>query len=122
MSEEFSRPEKLKFPTVYYTFQAKDKNSDELVNYRVQDVPEEYFDKAVALMEHHFLTEETLCVSKKLYESAEKKKDILEVYYGLLMKFKVSLACFREGSDDLVAINLMNFAYKDEKTDPAMVS
>jgi len=120
MSAKYTRPAELKFPTVYYTFQAKDKGSDELVNYRVQDVPEEYFDRVIDLLTKYYLTEETLCITKKLSDDEKVANEMKALIMGIL-KRKLSLACFREGSDDLVGVNVMSVAYKDDTTGYAMV-
>lgn len=39
MGLSWKRPDNVPFPQVWLKFQAKDINSDDLVNYRVQDLP-----------------------------------------------------------------------------------
>lgn len=103
---KFERPKHLEFPKVYHTFQAKDVDSDNLVSYRVQDLPVEYYEKAVELMVKYQLPEETLAASKKLVES-EEALEICKFFIGEVFLEKLSLACFKEGSDELVAVNAM---------------
>lgn len=37
---EWKRPQTLEYPKVWHTFRARDLNSDELVEYCIQDLPE----------------------------------------------------------------------------------
>lgn len=103
---KFERPKNLEFPKVYHTFQAKDVDSDNLVTYRVQDLPEEYYEKALELMKNYQLPEETLAASKKLVES-EDALEICKAFIGGVFMEKLSLACFKDGCDELVAVNVM---------------
>lgn len=103
---KFVRPESATYPQVYYAFNAKDKDSDVVVSYRVQDLPEEYFVKAVDLMVKHFLADETFCACRKLNES----KKAVEEFRGLWQRCfaeKLSLACFKDGSDELISVNAL---------------
>lgn len=61
MSDSWIRPKDIPFPSTWWTFKAKDLESDDLVEYRVQDLPEEYYDEALELMHKHFINDETLC-------------------------------------------------------------
>lgn len=59
---EWKRPEHLPYPSVWLRFKAKkSKDSDELVDYRVQDLPEERFEEALQHMIDNFLHDENTC-------------------------------------------------------------
>lgn len=47
---QWKRPESLKFPKIWLTFKAKDIDSDELVEYCIQDLPESRFQDAMDFM------------------------------------------------------------------------
>lgn len=114
---KFQRPESLSFPHVYYTFKAKDKDSDSIVEYRVQDLPEEFYDSALELIVKHFLPEETFCMCKKISESTMSVKANRD-FYRETFKNRLSIACFKnDGSDEsLVAVNVLVVkSKKDEK-------
>lgn len=53
----WERPQNLvPYPNVWLEFNAKEsKNSDRLVKYRVQDLPEDRFNDAIDHVEKHFL-------------------------------------------------------------------
>ena len=61
------RPENVPYPSVWHRFQAKDTESDEIVNYVVQDLPEDRFEEAVKHMVKFFVHDEPLCESKGLF-------------------------------------------------------
>jgi hypothetical protein len=111
---KFERPKNLSFPHVYYTFKVKDKGSDHVVEYRVQDLTEEYFETALDLIVAHFVPEETFCLCKRISESLKSINAICEFYRGVFKK-RLSIACFKNEGDDkeLVAVNV--FVVKESK-------
>lgn len=46
---KWNRPNTVEYPKVWHTFKAKDLDSDEMVKYRIQDLP---FDRADDVFEH----------------------------------------------------------------------
>lgn len=58
---KWQRPGSLGFPRVWHTFQAKDIGSDELVEYRIKDLPEDRFDEALEFIVPLFSKDEPLC-------------------------------------------------------------
>lgn len=55
------------YPNVWLKFSAKSKNSDISVNFRVQDLPEDRFEDAIAFMKKIYIAGEPLAqsISKK---------------------------------------------------------
>uniref|UniRef100_A0A336LW64 CSON004142 protein n=1 Tax=Culicoides sonorensis TaxID=179676 RepID=A0A336LW64_CULSO len=116
MSKEWKRPSNVPFPSVWLTFKAKDLETDNLVEYRVQDLPEEYYDKALKLMELDFLRDEAMCSATELLKDPVSVKEIMELWRGVLDQ-KIVLACFRENSKELVGLNMVAVQLKDDKFD-----
>lgn len=56
----WERPESLKYPKIWHTFRAKDTESDELVEYRIQDLPESRFDEVLNVILPNFLKDEPI--------------------------------------------------------------
>lgn len=106
MSLEFVCPENSSFPIVHYKFLAKGLNSDELVEYRVQDLPEEYNERAIDFMLEYFLPDEPFqqACSQEVREGAAGR---LGNFYKEVVKSRVSLVCFAEGSEEIVGLNLL---------------
>lgn len=59
----WSRPDNVPFPSIWWKFKAKDLETDNFVEYRIQDLPEEYYDAALQQMQEHFLKDEAMCSS-----------------------------------------------------------
>jgi hypothetical protein len=106
---KFTRPQSLTFPSVYYKFKAKDRYSEQLVEYQVQDLPEEYIESAIERFVHEFVPDEELCIALNL-ESKPDSLEALRVDWRNTMSERLSLACFKCGSDELVAVNCMDIA------------
>lgn len=114
---KFKRPESLSFPQIYYTFKAKDTNSEEIIEYRVQDLPEEKYEQAVDFMVKYFIPDETFCASRGIPDKPNAIKEFHKFWVAAL-KEKLSIACFRnDGSDELVGANVLLVSSKDDKND-----
>lgn len=57
---KWKRPETSEYPKTWLTFQAKDIDSNELVEYRIQDLPESRYEEAVQFMAANFCKDEPL--------------------------------------------------------------
>lgn len=108
---KFTRPESLPFPTTYREFSTCNDNG---FKFRIQEIPEELFDEAIDLLDKHLFNEETIHVSKKIAESAEKR-EISKQFYREAMNEILSIGCFDENSGELVAINVMAVSSKDDE-------
>jgi hypothetical protein len=106
MSGTWQRPRDLKFPVEYYKFVTKDRDSENLVEYRVEDIPESRYEEACRFMVKHFVPYEPKLVAR----NGQNDPVLCEDYYNKYMhgiKQKVSVACFREGSDEFVGVNIL---------------
>lgn len=111
----FKRPENLPFPQTYYTFKAKDKNRDNIIEYRVQDLPEDYYEQAVEFMLKYFIPDETFCASRNLPNKPEALRKFGQ-FWRETIKEKFSIACFRnDGSSELVGANVLAISSKDDE-------
>lgn len=63
-SKDWKRNTDSDYPRVWVKFMAKDLNSDDLVEYRVEDLTEDRFDDAVDHMLTYFVKDEPICKSK----------------------------------------------------------
>lgn len=67
MQLSWRRPSNVPFPCTWHTFKAKDVDSDGLVDYTVEDLPEERNDEAIQHMIEYYLHGEPLAKSKGLH-------------------------------------------------------
>jgi ribosomal protein S18 acetylase RimI-like enzyme len=107
------RVEGFVFPQIYHTFQAKDKNSNELVKYYIQDAPEDRFEEIVKFMATYFLPYEPMTVNKGISKD-EKCVNFRKEIIKEKLKNKVSICCFKENCEDLVAVNVMVILRQNE--------
>lgn len=80
---KWSRPQTTEFPKIWKTFLATDINSEQLVEYRIQDLPESRFDDAIKHMISNYLQGEPVtCVLSKF---------IFRLRYGIILHRKISI-------------------------------
>lgn len=106
MSEVWKRPRELEFPVQFYKFVTRDPDTNKLVEYRVEDIPESRYEEACRFMVKHFVPYEP----KLVVRNGQHDPQVMEDYYNKYMhgiKQKVSVACVKKGSDELVAVNIL---------------
>lgn len=116
------RPENLQFPQTFYEFKAKDNKSDKIVEYRVQDLPEELYESALQLYLKDFFPDEVFCSSRKLQEKDFGFNELID-FWRDAFKNRLTLACFKNNgnNNELVAVNVMVINSKDDDHDLSMV-
>uniref|UniRef100_A0A182JE85 Uncharacterized protein n=1 Tax=Anopheles atroparvus TaxID=41427 RepID=A0A182JE85_ANOAO len=110
----WKRPENVPYPAVWHTFQAKDTDSDRLVTYRVQDLPESRFEEAVAHMLEHFVFDEPTCRAKNIVGEQQSVDEIADLWREFV-KQKLVIVCFKEGDDEIAGMNMLYIAEQDDK-------
>lgn len=101
------------FPHIYSKFTRPDKNNVDLVEYWIQDLPENRFEDAVEFLNKHMHYDEPMYDCKKLCEDI----NALEIVNGMYQEYlshKVSLVCFKENSDEIIGFNILKIMTKDE--------
>lgn len=59
----WKRPQTTEFPKIWRTFKARDLDSDELVGYHIQDLPESRFEDAITHMIANYLKDRVVCLT-----------------------------------------------------------
>jgi hypothetical protein len=129
---KFQRPQNIPFPLVYGTFysgnelgdkDADNKCRDEVIEYRIQEIPVELYEEAADFMVKHHLNGEIFAES---LEFAKRPLAVQELRNSWLnvMKEKVSICCFanENGIDTLVAVNVLYICSKDDSKSNFIVS
>lgn len=107
--ERWKRPSNLKFPIIYSKFNIKGEE------YRIEDIPEDRFEEACKFMLKHFVPYEPKLVSR----NGKDDPLVLEDYFNMYMsgiKQKVSVACFKDKSNDFVAISILEVLGRNDAT------
>lgn len=60
IESEWKRPESSEYPKIWHTFKARDIDSNDLVEYRIQDLPESRFAEAIKMMSTAFCRDEPI--------------------------------------------------------------
>lgn len=116
MTYNFKRPSILAFPQVYYKFKANDNNSNNVVDYIVQDLPEEIIDDAIKMLIEDYLSGEPFALALNLLDKPRAIKHYAEFWRGIINE-KLSIACSKnDGSSELVGVNLLVVNSKDDVT------
>lgn len=107
----WKRPESVPFPSVWLKFKARDVNSDNLIEYRVQDLTEDDFEVAFGHMKTHFLKDEVMNNAMELWKDEAAIADLYKIWKEMV-KQRLSLACFRENSNEMVGCNILYLSVK----------
>lgn len=112
----WKRPESVPFPSVWLKFKAKDIDSDDLIEYRVQDMTETDFEVAFDHMNTYFLKDEVMNDAMELWKDEVGIKDLYKIWKEMV-KQRLSLACFKENSNEMVGCNILYMSEKGVKED-----
>lgn len=74
---KWKRPDSVEYPKVWCRFQARDLNSDKLVVYRIEDLPESRIEEALLHMKENYMVDEPLglALGKSLQFSIRDSKN-----------------------------------------------
>jgi len=118
----WSRPENIEFPQIYSRFVALDCDSeDKVVEYRVEDLQEDRFEDAVTIIRDKHLMDEPMKSSKGVRDCPVSVQEMIENLWNMLRQ-KISLVCYRKGSDEIVAVNILGVITETESDAPLNVS
>lgn len=110
---EFKRPESVSYPQIYSTFKAIVKDSNEVEEFIVQDLTEEFFDRAVEfIVENHARGAVFHKAANTLIGESGFKK-VGESYRNGL-KEKVSLICLKKETNEIAGLNVLVVKAKDQ--------
>ncbi|CAG9810678.1 unnamed protein product [Chironomus riparius] len=89
--------------STYFTLQAQNNKSNKIIEYRIQDLPDDRFLEAINLFCEDFLPDEPMTSSRNLHGNENGKKEICNIWMDI-MKQRLSIACFRNdgGGDETV--------------------
>lgn len=117
----WSRPDDVGFPLTYSRFKALDGESNErLVEYRIEDLHEDRFEDAVNIIREKHLVDEPMKSSKGVRDCPISVREMTENLWGMLRQ-NISLVCYQEGSDEIVAVNILGVITEAESNAPHKV-
>jgi len=99
---------------IYSTFKAKDKDSDEIIEYSIQDIPEDKFEEAINLYFEHFINDEPLAEVRKLHENKNALIELRHVWMEGIKKSRLGVACFK-CDGEMVGVNILSITDKSDE-------
>lgn len=96
----------------YRTFRALDLDGKTEVEYRVQGYPKDRIEEALKFNGESFLKHEPMTKTRDVINQPEALEEFLNMLRDI-MHHGVSLACFKENSDEIISTNIL--AVKNEK-------
>lgn len=109
----WTRPITIPHPNVWLKFKARDVLTDDLVEYTVQDLPEERFEEAIEMMAKGFLADIPLVKLKNGANDMEYVEDVTRIWKGIV-KQKMSHVCFKESSQEIVGLKMNYLSSKGD--------
>lgn len=104
MVTKFFRPKDSPYPKIYQTFKAKSLHNDELVEFHIQDLTEDHFEKAIEMFVEDFMPEETFQVAVDL-AGKDFSAEAYEQEFSAAFKERCSLGCFVCETNELVGVD-----------------
>lgn len=118
----WKRPENIAHPQVWIRFMAPDSDQNgKLVEYRVQDLPEERFADAIDFMSGYYLESSPMISSTDISLDTAAVQEFKDGSWFVVNQ-KMTLVCFKENSDEIVGLNFLIVFNKAESHDPPNVS
>lgn len=112
MSLSWTRPKSVEFPKVYLRFETTDRENDgSYSKYHIEDLQENRFDEVISIMKYKHLNDEPMYSSKRIREDPTSFQEMATNWTNML-KQCISIVCFKEGSDDIIAVSWILFKLK----------
>lgn len=103
---KWKRPDSVEYPRVWYTFKARDIDSDNLVSYRIQDLPIDRVDDYYRHLHVNYIPDESLARILD-YASDPFVYEDYERCWAPIIAQRTALVCFKDGSDEIIGTNLV---------------
>lgn len=116
MVEKYVRSKDGLYPIIHHTFKAKASNSDNLVEYYVQDLTKDHIEKAIDFILKWLTPEETFQQAAKLSQNEAAVK-VMRGYFKEKLEERVSLICFESGTNNLVGLTALTVISKGHEVD-----
>lgn len=116
---EFERPEGSLYPKIFNSFEAKFKDCDKVEEYFIQDLTEEYFDRAVDFIVENHAKGGVLHRASNTLSSENGLMNVRQKYRSIFEE-KVSLICFKSGSQEIAGLNALCIKTKENFIIPSV--
>lgn len=105
MNCSWRRPSSAEQSLIYSIFEASDVFGEKCT-YKIEDLSEDKFESALEILRENFIENDPMMSSKMVINDLLSVEEIIE-YWRKLLKQKISIVCYREGSCDIVGLSLL---------------
>lgn len=116
----FERRRSLTNPTIYHTFKARDLHSNQIIEFRVQDFPLDRIEEGIQYMIQNFFEDEVMGKTRRIKSDRQAVLEISQFWREVLQR-GFSIACFKENSNDIIAMNVLSVSSVNDKKSNAHV-
>lgn len=109
---EFKRPDGSLYPLIYGTFSVKVKDGDEVEEFYIQDLTENFFDQAVDFIVANHARGAVFQRAAKTLADDSGIQRVREMYRNVF-KEKISLICLKMDTNEVVGLNALGVKSKD---------
>lgn len=110
---QWKRPASVEFPKIWHTFKARDIQSDNLVEYRVQGLPLNRADDYIEHLLTNFYGEEPAGKALGIHDDPYGADDYKRFWMPIIAQ-RTTLVCFKDGSDEIVGANVVYIKTKGD--------
>lgn len=110
---EFKRPAGTLYPIIYSTFKVKASDSDELEEFLIQDLTENFFDDAVDFIVENHARGAVFHRAAKTLEGDSGIQRVREMYRNVF-KEKISLICLKVSTNEIAGLNALHIKSRDD--------
>lgn len=109
----WTRPDHVPYPNIWLKFKANDVETDDLVEYSIEDLPEDRFDEAIKIMSTNFLADAPMSKLKNGANDLDYVADSVRIWKTIL-KQHMTHVCFKLGSQEIIGLNLNYVSSRDD--------
>lgn len=109
----WKRSDSTEYPKVWCTFKARDVDSDKLVEYRIQDLPQSRAEDVFNHMWTNYIQDEPIGQALGGGTDPVHFEDY-KLTWVEMVKQRTPLVCFKAGSDDIIGVNMIFVMSKDD--------
>ena len=117
MKYDWKRPfdDAKHYPLIYSVFETSDAHDEVISNniFRIEDLSIDRFPEAIELMKTQFLEENPMMSSKNILGDKISTAEI-EEYWKSILEQKISIACYKDGSNEIIGLILLNVTTESE--------
>lgn len=117
MKYDWKRPfdDAKHYPLIYSVFESSDVPDEVISNniFRIEDLNADRFLEAIKLLKTHYLVENPMMSSKNVLGDKISTAEI-EEYWMNILEQKISIACFKDGSNEIIGLILLNVTSEQE--------